>query len=100
MINISIAGATQELTKDCIIVVMDLHKVAYNEVWTPSLFKVERLNLLQDWKKFSIVFTQAKKKLVIVGSMSALNNTPTMKNFVSLIVSNKWVLYHLKLYAN
>eukprot|EP00826_Nyctotherus_ovalis_P003914 TRINITY_DN10813_c0_g1_i2.p1 TRINITY_DN10813_c0_g1~~TRINITY_DN10813_c0_g1_i2.p1 ORF type:complete len:508 (+),score=160.99 TRINITY_DN10813_c0_g1_i2:107-1630(+) len=48
--------------------------------------------LLKDVKRINVAFTRAKSKLVIIGSLTAMENIETVKNYMKVIVKHKWVV--------
>jgi len=51
--------------------------------------------LLKDWRRVNVAFTRAKKKLIVIGSLSTLQSTHLFSLFVDLVKQNNWVSHKI-----
>ncbi|KJE89042.1 helicase [Capsaspora owczarzaki ATCC 30864] len=49
-------------------------------------------DLLNDWRRVNVAFTRAKKKLIIVGSRSTIEQSPLLASFVELLLVQQWII--------
>lgn len=47
--------------------------------------------LLRDWRRVNVTFTRAKKKLIVVGSVSTLEKCALFEEFFQIFRSNNWI---------
>lgn len=47
--------------------------------------------LLQDWRRVNVAFTRAKRKLIIFGSQSTIQETHPLDEFVKLVEAKGWI---------
>ena len=48
-------------------------------------------DLLKDWRRINVALTRAKKKLILVGSVSTLSEMGLFKDLIQLIRDHNWV---------
>lgn len=80
-LEISTVDKYQGSDKDCVLLSL---------VRSNSGRKVGRL--LEDWRRVNVAFTRAKCKLIILGSLSTLQESPAFVRFVQLVRNQNWVL--------
>lgn len=51
-------------------------------------------DLVKDWRRMNVALTRARSKLLIFGSLSTLQNTATISDFIKLFKEKNWI-YHL-----
>lgn len=51
-------------------------------------------DLVKDWRRMNVALTRARSKLLIFGSLSTLQNTATISDFIRLFKEKNWI-YHL-----
>ena len=44
-----------------------------------------RNSLIEDWRRVNVAFTRAKKKLIVIGSLSELLNIKNLNKFIKYI---------------
>jgi AAA domain len=86
--------------KDCIIVslvranqsktVTSLHHYLSQTKYLQT-FKLG--DLLKDWRRVNVAFTRAKKKLVVIGSLSTLQSSPLFSQFLDLLEQHNWISF-------
>jgi len=48
-------------------------------------------DLLKDWRRINVAFTRAKRKLIVLGSVSTLGNSDVCREFLELLQKQQWI---------
>lgn len=51
-----------------------------------------KAELLKDVRRINVAFTRAKSKLVVIGSLAAMENIETVKNYIKVMAKHKWIV--------
>lgn len=54
--------------------------------------KIEESNeLLRNWRRINVAFTRARKKLLIIGSKSAMKQVDLMQQLIEIMEKKNWI---------
>lgn len=57
----------------------------------PSRKTQQNNELLQNWRRINVAFTRARKKLLIIGSKTAMKQVDLMQQLIDILEQKHWI---------
>lgn len=57
----------------------------------PSRKTQQNNELLQNWRRINVAFTRARKKLLIIGSKTAMKQVDLMQQLIDILEQKNWI---------